>query len=267
MNNIKSFNQYNEGLGSWLKGLITGEKTEDDKIAKNLLKNVDNIEFREGPGLYPRPITFDYEGYRFYLYYGESEFYGNEVSYNDMMKIESDFLKKLYDIAKIRIREKEQSDYKKRKEKERLELEKETIEFIEKNGGIEDIVFNILKTNFEENKKKYPDKLDSIYSEDSGIRYDNDRNFNRLVVILDTFNFTKTGNRITSVSYDFKSNKLEINVSYAAYSDHIEYKMTLNKDHEWYKFFLDLKETVIKYNKLKSKEEVDKKKSVLSRFK
>lgn len=56
-------------------------------------------------------------------------------------------------------------------------------------------------------------------------------------------------------------------MSYAAYSDHIEYKMTLNKDHEWYKFFSDLKETVIKYNKLKSKEEVDKKKSVLSRFK
>jgi len=41
MNNIKSFSQYNEGLGSWLKGLITGEKTEDDKIAKNLLKNVE----------------------------------------------------------------------------------------------------------------------------------------------------------------------------------------------------------------------------------
>lgn len=39
MNNIKSFNQYNEGLGSWLKGLITGEKTEDDKITRKILKD------------------------------------------------------------------------------------------------------------------------------------------------------------------------------------------------------------------------------------
>lgn len=267
MNNIKSFNQYNEGLGSWLKGLITGEKTEDDKIARKILKDIDSIEFTEGGGLYPRPINFEYNGYKFSCMSGSCEFYGNDIPWNKKMEIESEFLRKVYSIAKIRIREKEQSDYKKRKEKERLELEKETIEFIEKNGDIEDIVFNILKTNLEENKKIYPDKLDSIYSEDSGIRYDNDRNFNRLVVILDTFNFTKTGNRITSVSYDFKSNELEINVSYAAYSDHKEYKMTLNKDHEWYKFFSDLKETVIKYNKLKSKEEVDKKKSVLSRFK
>lgn len=34
MSNIKNFKQYNEGIGSWFKGLITGEKTEDDKIAK-----------------------------------------------------------------------------------------------------------------------------------------------------------------------------------------------------------------------------------------
>lgn len=47
MKNIKNFERFNEGIGSWFKGLITGEKTEDDKISKNLLKNVDNIEFKE----------------------------------------------------------------------------------------------------------------------------------------------------------------------------------------------------------------------------
>lgn len=267
MNNIKSFNQYNEGLSSWLKGLITGEKTEDDKIARKILKDIDSIEFKEGGGLYPRPINFEYNGYKFSCMSGTCEFYGNDIPYHKKIEINSVFLRKLYTIASNKISEKENEELKRKIELKKIENAQYLIDFVSKNGGIEDIVFNILKTNFEENKKKYPDKLDSIYSEDSGIRYDNDRNFNRLVVILDTFNFTKTGNRITSVSYDFKSNKLEINVSYAAYSDHIEYKMTLNKDHEWYKFFLDLKETVIKYNKLKSKEEVDKKKSVLSRFK
>jgi hypothetical protein len=261
MSKIKSFNQYNEGIGSWFKGLITGEKTEDDKIAKNLLKNVDNIEFREGPGLYPRPITFDYEGYRFYLYYGKSEFYGNEVSYNDMMKIESDFLKKLYDIAKIGIREKEQSDYKIRKEKERLELEKETIEFIEKNGGLEQIVYDILYTNLNKNKSKNPQELSSIFDKSSGIRYDDD---NYLYIHIDTFNY-KGG--ITSVTYDFNKFELEVRNSYPAYGNHKEYKMRVNKDHQWYDFLLSLKSDVIDWNKSKLKSDISKKKSILNRFK
>jgi hypothetical protein len=262
MNKIKNFNQYNESLGSWLKGLITGEKTEDDKIAKNLLKNVDNIEFREGPGLYPRPITFDYEGYRFYLYYGESEFYGNEVSYNDMMKIKSNFLKKLYDIAKIRIREKEQSDYKKQKEEKRLKLEKETIEFIEKNGGLEEIVYDILYTNLNKNKSKNSQELSSIFDKSSGIRYDSDDNY--LYIHIDTFNY-KGG--VTSVTYDFNKFELEVRNSYPAYGNHKEYRMRVNKDHQWYDFLLSLKSDVIDWNKSKSKSDISKKKSILNRFK
>jgi hypothetical protein len=259
---IKRFNQYNEGLGSWLKGLITGEKTDDDKIAKKLLKNVDNIEFKEGPGLYPRPITFDYEGYVFYLYYGKSEFYGNEVSYNDMMKIESNFLKKLYDIAKIRIREKEQSDYKKRKEEKRLKLEKETIEFIEKSGGLEEIVYDILYTNLNKNRLKNPKELSSIFDKSSGIRYDVDGN--RLYIHIDAFNY-KDG--VTYVIYDFNKFELEVRNSYPAYNNHREYKMKVNKDHQWYDFLLDLKLDVINWNKSKSKNINTKKKNILSRFK
>jgi hypothetical protein len=262
MSKIKNFNQYNEGIGSWFKGLITGEKTEDDKIAKKLLKNVDKIEFREDGGLYPRAIVFDYEGYRFYLYYGKSEFYGNEVSYNDKMEIESDFLKKLYDIAKIRIREKEQSDYKKRKEKERLELEKETIEFIEKNGGIEEIIYDILYTNLNKNKSKNPQELSSIFDKSSGIRYDIDDNY--LYIHIDTFNY-KGG--ITSVMYNFNNLELVVRNSYPAYGNHKEYKMRVNKDHPWYDFFISLKSDVIDWNKSKSKSDISKKKSILNRFK
>ena len=265
MSKVKSFNQYNEGIGSWFKGLITGEKTEDDKIAKNLLKNVDNIEFREGPGLYPRPVTFDYEGYRFYLYYGKSEFYGNEISYHDMMKIESEFLKKLYDIAKVRISEKEQSDYRKRKEKERIELEKETIEFIEKNGGIEEIIYDILYTNLNKNKSKNPQELSSIFDKTSGIRYDVDDNY--LYIHIDISFFNEVQLSITSVTYDFNKFELVVRNSYPAYGNHKEYKMRVNKDHQWYDFLYSLKSDVIDWNKSKLKSDISKKKSILNRFK
>lgn len=260
MKNIKNFERFNEGLGPWFKNLITGEKTEDDKIAKNLLKNVDKIEFREGPGLYPRPITFDYEGYRFYLYYGKSEFYGNEISYSDKMRIESDFLKKLYDIAKIRIMEKEQSDYKIRKEKERLELQKETIEFIEKNGGLEQIVYDILYTNLNKNKSKNPQELSSIFDKSSGIRYDVDNNY--LHIHIDTFNY-KGG--VTSVTYDFNKFELEVRNSYPAYGNHKEYKMRADKEQQ--DFLHSLKSDVIDWNKSKLKSDISKKKSILNGFK
>jgi hypothetical protein len=262
MSKIKSFNQYNEGIGSWFKGLITGEKTEDDKIAKNLLKNVNKIEFREDGGLYPRPIVFDYEGYRFYLYYGKSEFYGNEISYHNMMKIESDFLKKLYDIAKVRIRKKEESEYKERKEKERIELERETIDFIEKNGGLEEIVYDILYTNLNKNKSKNPQELSSIFDKSSGIRYDVDDNY--LHIHIDTFNY-KGG--ITSVTYDFNKFELEVRNSYAAYSDYKEYKMRVNREHQWYDFFKSLKEDVINWSKRNSKDNKSLKRKIIDRLK
>jgi hypothetical protein len=179
-----------------------------------------------------------------------------------MMKIKSNFLKKLYDIAKIRIREKEQSDYKKQKEEKILKLEKETIEFIEKNGGLEEIVYDILYTNLNKNKSKNSQELSSIFDKSSGIRYDSGDNY--LYIHIDTFNY-KGG--VTSVTYDFNKFELEVRNSYPAYGNHKEYRMRVNKDHQWYDFLLSLKSDVIDWNKSKSKSDISKKKSILNRFK
>jgi hypothetical protein len=269
MNNIKSFIQYNEGLGSWLKGLITGEKTEDDKIARKILKDVDNIEFRKGPDLYPsisvnRPIDFEYNGYKFSCMYGTCEFYGNDITYHKKIKIESEFLKKLYTIAKNKILQKENEELRKKLEEKRIKKYQELIHFVSKSGGIEDIVFNILKTNFDENKRKNPTKLSSIYDRSSGIRYDRDDNY--IYISIDVFNY-KGHNDITSVSYNFKDFKLDIRVSYAAYGSYREYDITLDEHHQWHSFFLELKNNVVQWNKINSKDLNNKKNSILSRFK
>lgn len=264
MNNIKNFKEYNEGLVSWIKGLLTGEKTDDDKIAKKLLKSANRIDFSEGGGLYPRPIVFDYEGYSFSLSYGICEFYGNEIPYNNMVKIESHFLKKLYRIALDKIREKEEEREKRKKEErerkeleKRIKLEKETVDFVERNGGIEKITHDILYQNINLNKSIYRNVPLTIFDKSSGISYSKEDNY--IFISIDTSAYKGPG--VTSIKYHFGKFLLDINYSYPAYNDYKNYRIVLNKEHEWNNFFISLKEDFIKFNK-----KDNPKKSVLKRL-
>jgi transcription termination factor NusB len=53
MNKIKRYENFNEEINfDYFKNLLTGVKTDDDKLAKKILKDIDKIEFSH-VGLYP----------------------------------------------------------------------------------------------------------------------------------------------------------------------------------------------------------------------
>ena len=65
MNKVKKYKNFNEEISlDYFKGLLTGVKSDDDKLAKKILKDIDNIDFSYG-GLYPHTLTFNYNCYRF----------------------------------------------------------------------------------------------------------------------------------------------------------------------------------------------------------
>ena len=260
MNKIKNYQSFNEEISiDYFKGLLTGVKTDDDKLAKKILKDIDSIDFSYG-GLYPHTLTFDYNGYRFSCMSGTCTLYGN----NDKIEIQSKFLRDLYEKGIRKAYDKKDNEYKLKKEKERKELEKETIDFIESKGGLDSLLNEFIYSIFDYNKKKSYTNLISKYDwvkNEGGVRYDKEDN--RLLIIAP---YILSKNLLHSIIFNFNTNELKIDISYKAYSNYKEYKMIVKKDSDWYNILNQIKNEVIEYKSLKEKDYKKQKSNLLKKF-
>lgn len=262
MNYISDYKSYNEGFLSDVGDFLMG-RTDDDKLVRKILKDIDKIEFKENGGLYPRTVSFEYGGYKFTCG-GNLEFYGKDIPYSDKVVVKSKYVHDLYYKGHAKADEVEEKKRKEKEEKERKIKEDEFIEYVESKGGLESIINKMLIESFEKNKRG--DNLTCKYDWDNhngnGVRYDSSDDF--IYIAIPTLN--DNHKRITSISYDFKENKLKASYSYAAYGGK-DWNIKVDKTHRWYPIFEELKSNVIKWNQIKNKKKSVKKKSILSRFK
>lgn len=257
MNKLKTYKKFNEEINfDYFKDLLTGVKTEDDKIAKKILKDIDDIEFSYG-GLYPHTLIFDYNGYRFSCISGKCDLYGG-----DEVEIQSKFLRDLYERGIKKAYDKKDKDHLSKKDKERKELEKETADFIESRGGLDTLLNEFIYSIFHHNKKKSSTNLISKYDwikNEGGVRYD--KEYNR-IIISSPYDIAR--NDIQSIIFNFDDNELEINISYPVYGDYKKLKLTINNGDDWYDVLLSLKSEVIDYYKIKHKSDSNKKKNIFN---
>lgn len=262
MNKIKSYHTFNEqSISQYFKSLITGEKTEDDKIARKILKDIDNIDFSYG-GLYPHTLYFNYNGYRFSCMSGHCDLYGDDGK----TEISSKFLRDVYEKGMTKAYAKRDNEYKLKKEKERKELEKETISFIENNGGFESLINNYIYQVFSYNKRISSSKLISKYDwldNQGGVRYDLADSY--IAIVAPNGQVDK--NSITSIIYSFKTNELKISISYPAWSNHKSYKIIIKSDHDWYNILDDIRKDIIKYKSFNNEKSKTKSRILKNLFK
>jgi len=263
MNKIKKYQSFNEEISiDYFKGLLTGVKTDDDKLAKKILKDIDSIDFSYG-GLYPHTLYFTYNGYRFSCMSGSCTLYGDK----DKIEIESKFLRDLYENGIRKAYDKRDKEYELEKEKERKELEKETINFIKSNGYLDSLLNEFIYSIFDYNKKRSYTNLISKYDWvkfEGGVRYDGEDN---KLLIVAPYDLSKNLNiPISSIIFDFNNLELKIDISHKRYSNYREYRVIVEKSSDWYNILNQIKNEVIEYKSLKDKDYKKQKSNILKKF-
>lgn len=249
MRKIENYKEFNENILTSIKDKIMGIKTDDDRLAKKILKDIDNIDFSY-VGLYPHTLTFNYDNYRFSCMSGICDLYVN----GDKVNIKSKFLIDLYEKGIEKAYDKRDKEYSLEKERKRKEKEDIFIKIVNDKGGFDDFINDFIYEIYNFNKKKVrssypPSRFEWIESEISGVRFDSEY---KKLVISSPYEIAKSG--LSFISFNFESNELSVSYSYAAYSNHKEYKMIIDKNHKWYNTLNQVKENAIYVANLSSKD-------------
>ena len=123
MRNIPTYESFiNEGFLTDLKDFVSGVRTDDDKLAKNLLKEISKFQdVRRGFGRVELSFNFRYNGYLFEIMNGYGKMYPPDKM--EPISIKSKFLSKLYSGLSSIFNKQEVADrLKKTQEKAKLKI-------------------------------------------------------------------------------------------------------------------------------------------------
>ncbi len=194
---------------------VQGIKTEDDRVAKNLLKDFNNIrDIRRGSGRSSGGIDFKYKNCSIEIYDGWGEVYKT----NDGIKIKSKLLSKLFYKLRKDLDKKEAEENLVRIQKLKMDKDIEFKNALIEHGGIEGIAETILK-NIENPQSFWKGQ----------IRIDSNTN-ERSLIMLAPINETTDGRRqINTIIVNLSTGKIHMEKSYGAYWDHKQYDGTLTE--------------------------------------
>jgi hypothetical protein len=214
MKNIPTYEEFiNEGFLQDVKDFVTGVKTDDDKLAKKLLSEVDKFtDIRNGYGRMDVSYNFRYEGYQFELMDGYAKMYvPNKMEPTD---IKSKFLSKLFLQIKSIVNKKDIEDRLKKAQEEAKLKDTEFADVLKKNGGISGIA-EIIINNIQNPRSYWTGQ----------IRLDK----NRELVMIAPINETPVGrSQINTIIVDLSTGVTRLFKSYGAYTDHKEYNGKLS---------------------------------------
>lgn len=194
-----------EGFLQVVKDFVTGVKTDDDKLAKNLLNDSSKLEdIRNGFGHFNISVNFRYNGYLFELFDGYAKMY--VPGKNEPIDIRSKFLSKLFSELRKNINKKEVEDRLKKSQEEANNKEIEFKEALKQYGGIVGIAETIL------------DRIKDPKSYWRGqIRLDKS---NELVMLSPTNDSKEGRSIINTLIVNLDSGQTRLEKSYGAYADH-----------------------------------------------
>lgn len=209
MKNIPTYEEFvNEGVLSGIKDFITGVKTDDDKLAKKLLSDVDKFtDIRNGYGRMDVSYNFRYEGYQFELLDGYAKMYAPNKM--EPTNIKSKFLSKLFSQIKSIVNKKDTEDRLKKSQEEAKLKDTEFADVLKKNGGIAGIA-EIIINNIQNPRSYWTGQ----------IRLDK----NKELVMIAPINETPVGrSQINTIVVDLGTGVTRLEQSYGAYTDHRRY--------------------------------------------
>jgi hypothetical protein len=210
MKNIPTYEEFiNEGFLQDVKDFVTGVKTDDDKLAKKLLSDVDKFtDIRNGYGRHEISVNFRYEGYQFELFDGYARMHGN-VYNGEPLTIKSKFLSKLFSQLRSDLNKKDTEDRLKKAQEEATLKDSEFVDVLKKNGGISGIA-EIIINNIQNPRSYWTGQ----------IRLDK----NRELVMIAPINETPVGrSQINTIVVDLNTGVTRLEKSYGAYTDHKRY--------------------------------------------
>jgi hypothetical protein len=209
MKHIQTFESFiNEGFLQDIKDFVSGVKTDDDKLAKNLLDDSSKLEdVRHGFGRYEISVNFRYNGYQFELFNGYAKMYA--PGKNEPIDIKSKFLLKLFSQLRAVLDKKDVEDRLKKAQEEAKLKDTEFADVLKKNGGITGIA-EIILSNIQNPNSYWRGQ----------IRLDK----NRELVMLSPTNDSPQGRSIiNSIIVDLNTGVTRLEKSYGAYADHKRY--------------------------------------------
>ena len=209
MRNIPTYESFvNEGILQNIKDFVSGVKTDDDRLAKDLLKEVGKFEdVRRGFGRVELSFNFRYNGYLFEIMNG----YGKMYPPNKMepISIKSKFLSKLYSELSSIVNKQEVADRLKKAQEEAKLKDTEFKDILKKHGGIDGIAETIL------------DKIQNPRAYWRGqIRIDRP---NTLVMISPIDESKEGRSLINTIIVNLSNGETRMEQSYGAYADHKRY--------------------------------------------
>ena len=209
MKHIQTFESFiNEGFLQDIKDFVSGVKTDDDKLAKNLLDDSSKLEdVRHGFGRYEISVNFRYIGYQFELFNGYAKMYA--PGKNEPIDIKSKFLLKLFSQLRAVLDKKDVEDRLKKAQEEAKLKDTEFADVLKKNGGITGIA-EIILSNIQNPNSYWRGQ----------IRLDK----NRELVMLSPTNDSPQGRSIiNTIIVDLNTGVTRLEKSYGAYADHKRY--------------------------------------------
>lgn len=207
MKNIPTFEDFiNEGFLSDIKGFVSGVKTDDDKLAKQLLADINKLEdVKNGFGRHEISVIFRYGGYQFELFDGYAKMHG-KVYNGEPLTIKSKFLSKLFSELRKIINKKDVEERLKKSQEESKLKELEFKDALKQYGGIIGIAETIL------------DKIKDSRSYWKGqIRLDKS---NELVMLSPTNDSKEGRSIINTLIVNLSTGETRLELSYGAYTDH-----------------------------------------------
>lgn len=251
MKHIIKYSKYNEGLVSYFKGIFNGVKNDDDEIAKDILTNIKSVYFDDMD--YDK-LYFNYNNYNFICHsQGYAYFYGNDISSDDQIMIESDILRRIYKIGMNTLFKRKVDNVEISLQKEREKKESKTLKYIESKGGFINLMDNYIN---ELSKGFFGLDINNPYlkvKDKNSIEYTNDVIFLRGVPGI--------GLSIERILFKFSDSELIIRINVNE-----EFKINLNNYKEWYDYMVELRNKIIEYNKLKLNITNNKKRDIINKF-
>ena len=203
------------GYLSDIKDRLNGIKSVDDKLAKNLLNDINRFkDIQRGYGHFDASINFSYSGYRFEIFSGYGKMYIPSMA--EPVSIKSKFLLKLQSKLKKIVEDKESKIYLKKSQDLYLQNTLEFQNAVKHHGGIGNIA-EIILLNIQ-NPKSYWN---------GQIRLDKG---NELVMLSPT-NTTEYGRSIiNTLIVNLNTGKTRLHKSYGAFTNHKQYDGILSKE-------------------------------------
>lgn len=214
MKHINTFEQFlNESFLSDVKDFIKGIKTDDDRLAKNLLENVSKFtDVKRGYGRYELSYNFRFNGYLFELFDGYAYMYGPDIK--DNLVIRSKFFQKLYSQVKDIVNKQETEENRKKAVETQKLKEAEFNQVLKKFGGIAGIADYI----FEQTQKA---AANNAFWQGQ-IRIDS--NPTTLVMTAPINESNEARKMINTIVVNLGTGSVTMHQSYGAYADYKKYE-------------------------------------------